>query len=505
MSIAHIININGAPGFGKSLLAIQTGYEMVWRGSTVRYIDAADKFLASKYFDMESTSSEEQKQAKPASVNSKSFSLTQKSQSAMMRKPLPKNDWILTESTDTVMKNLVTWSKKIQCPTVLILDNCDDLISSDMAQDNLVQSMKKMLQNSKYLLHIIVTSRQQLYILDDFESLVIKELSKAASIKLLQLLAPNISANHSEVVASLVEGCPLALKVVGMLLHKQEDRLSEYFQEELLKHPIKVLDKASTQKDRFGAIMDLVYKQLGYNMQQCGHYISLFPGSFAHQAGSEIIPIDHCLENFLEQSLFDKYYVGDQIQNHSHHTCYKMHRLIREYFREKGRSNFAVRDLQQDFKNRYCSYFADYILNLTSVDEIPEEHLYLYSLETHNVHHFLNLLLAKVVHTPKELTVLAYAVGEKLLSVNSVRSKFPQMMGVIRDICHHNAMKHKKCGQLFSFIIKHLYLECKCNNTYDYMTQIFSSPMACKDLFPCSTVAEIYWQPAIFMRLSQQE
>ena len=149
-------------------------------------------------------------------------------------------------------------------------------------------------------------------------------------------MAPNISANHSEVVASLVEGCPLALKVVGMLLHKQEDRLSENFQEELLKHPIKVLDKASTQKDRFGAIMDLVYKQLGYNMQQCDHYISLFPGSFAHQAGSEIIPIDHCLETFLEQSLFDNYYVGDQVRNDHHHTRYKMHCLIREYFREKG-------------------------------------------------------------------------------------------------------------------------------------------------------------------------
>ena len=158
MSVAHIININGAPGFGKSLLAIHTGYEMVRQGSTVRYIDAADKFLASKYFDMKSTSSEEQKQTKQASVNSKSFSLMQKSQSDMMRKLLPKNDWI-TESTDTAMKNLATWSKKIQCPTVLILDNCDDLISSDMARENLVQSMKKMLQNSKYLLHIIVTSR----------------------------------------------------------------------------------------------------------------------------------------------------------------------------------------------------------------------------------------------------------------------------------------------------------------------------------------------------------
>ena len=125
-------------------------------------------------------------------------------------------------------------------------------------------------------------------------------------------------------------------------------------------------------------------------MQECGHYISLFPGSFAHQAGSEIIPINHCLETFVEQSLFDKYYIG--YQSHHTHTRYKMHRLIGEYFREKDRFNSTVWDLQIDFENRYCNYFTVYVLNFTSMDEISEEQQYLYSLEAHNVHHFLDLL-----------------------------------------------------------------------------------------------------------------
>jgi archaellum biogenesis ATPase FlaH len=504
MSVAHIININGAPGFGKSLLAIRIGYEMVLRDSTVRYVDAADKFFGSKVFDVESTStkssthSDKQEQTKQARVNSKSLSpCTHRGQSAVMIK---KTEW-MEESTDAVVKDLLTWSEKVQCPTVLILDNCDDLISHDMAREKLAQLMNQMLKNSKNQLHIIVTSRQQLYILDDFESLTIKELNKEGSVKLLQLLAPNISANHSEIVSSLVEGCPLALKVVGMLLHKQEDTLSEILQEQLLKHPIKVLDKVSIQKDRFGAIMDVVYEQLGYNVKKCGHYVSLFPGSFSHQIGSKIIR-DHCLHTFVEQSLLDEYYVGGSDSHH--HTRYKMHRLIREYFREKGGlNNIAIQDLQRYFKDRYCHHFINYVLNLTSVDEISEEQLYLYSLETHNIHHLLNLLLSKTVHTPKELTILAYAVGENLLPVNSVRSKFPQMMGAIVDICHHKSMKHRKCAQLFSLIIEQLYLECKCNNTYDYVVQIFSSP--CKDLFPCSTLAEIYNQPAILEQLGQQE
>ena len=77
---------------------------------------------------------------------------------------------------------------------------------------------------------------------------------------------------------------------------------------------------------------------------------------------------------------------------------------------------------------------TDYVLNFTSMDEISEEQQYLYSLEAHNVHHFLDLLLPKVVHTTKELTVLAYAVDEELISVHSVRNKFHQMMRTIRDI-----------------------------------------------------------------------
>ena len=502
MNVAHIININGAPGFGKSLLAIHIGYEMVRQGRTVRYIDAADKFFASKVFDVEPKSSDKQGKTKQTTVNSKSFSLIQRVKNVMITK---KKKW-MEESTDVVVKDLLTWSEKIQCPTVLILDNCDDTISHDMALEKLAQLMNQMLQNSKNQLRIIVTSRQQLYLLDDFESLTIKELNKEASIKLLQLFAPNISANHSEIVASLVEGCPLALKVVGMLLHKQRDILSEILQEQLLKQPIKVLDKASLRKERFGAIMDVVYEQLGYYMKECGHYISLFPGSFPYQIGSEITPMgsDHCLQPFVEQSLLDEYYVGDSDSHHN--TRYKMHRLIREYFREKLKgtlNDFEIQNLHQHFKDGYCHYFVDYVLNLTSVDEISEEQLYLYSIETHNIHHLLTLLLSKTVHTPKELTILAYVVEEKLLPVNSVRSKFPQMMGAIADICHHNTMKRRKCGQLFSLIIKQLYLQCKCNNTYEYVMQIFSSP--CKDQFPCQTVAEIYYQPAILMQLDQQE
>lgn len=43
MVSVHIININGAPGIGKSVLAIHVGYEMIKNGTSVRYINMNEK------------------------------------------------------------------------------------------------------------------------------------------------------------------------------------------------------------------------------------------------------------------------------------------------------------------------------------------------------------------------------------------------------------------------------------------------------------------------------
>ena len=40
---ANILNINGAPGFGKSTLAIHVGYKVFKNGTSVRYINIEDK------------------------------------------------------------------------------------------------------------------------------------------------------------------------------------------------------------------------------------------------------------------------------------------------------------------------------------------------------------------------------------------------------------------------------------------------------------------------------
>lgn len=502
MNAAHIIGINGAPGFGKSQLAIHVGYEMVSRGTNVRYIDAVDKLSYLNAFvrgtePLKSDSSNKFKARKLKQNKAKHYtnmkSLSKKSSS--LHTPL-----IQEYASDKVIDNLLKWSTMIDCRTVLILDNCDDIIHSEVPRERLIELIKAMIKNSNYHLHIIITSRQQILLVDDFESVVIKELSEAASVELLELLSPRIARSHAEQVAALVEGCPLALKVVGKLLHKQEDMLTKSLELDLLNQPMRVLDKASTQKERFSAIMDMVYKQFSISTQKCGYYLSLFNGSFEHQAGLTILPTSlnpqQCFESYVEHSLLDKYFFAQV-------TLYKMHRLIREYLKNKGgySENYYY---YHDFQENFCIYFTDYILSyslLMKESNITEIDQYVYSSQPHNIHNFLNILLSRDKYRTKELVVLFFAVGENLISVNSIKPHFHSLISNVNETCVY--VSAERCGKLFSFITKELYQGCRCTTVKNYFLQILKS--SCMDVFNCVTVTEIRQNPSILAKLDQQE
>ena len=504
LNVAHIISINGAPGFGKSQLAIHVGYEMVSRGTNVRYIDAVDKLSYLKTFGVEtqenarvhkSTTHKQKTRTKQKPVSVKSLAVRSSNLPTVFG-----NHFQTSFASDKALDHLLKWSRKIDCHTVLILDNCDDIIHNEGPRETLIQLIRAMVKNANDHLHIIITSRQQILLLDDFESIIIKELSQVASVELLLNLSPGICKPHAEQVASLVEGCPLALKVVGKLLHKQNDTLTKMLKDGLLNEPMRVLDRTSTHKERFSAIMDVAYEELNNKLQECGYYLSMFNGSFEHNAGLAILPssldAELCLESYYEHCLLDKY-------NLEQFTLYKMHRLIRKYLRRKGsqsKNSYYFRDFEKNF----CRYFTNYVLQYAKQKKesnITERDEYLYSSQLHNIHHFLNLLLTREEHLTKELVALVFAVGEELISANSIKHHFHILISKVNETCFY--VKPESSGKLFSFIIKELYKECRCNNIRDYFLQMLESP--CMDLFSCETVAEIQLSPSIFSRLHPQE
>ena len=189
VATAHIVNINGAPGFGKSTLAIHIGYEIVKNGTSVQYINIEDKV-----FSMVNQISEGKAIVPKFSINTDVYqvphdSLIKHSGSSLhLSRSQIHNQRSISENP---FEELQRWSETIKCISVLILDNCDDILVTTFRHEFL-SLIKSLVIKSNFKLHIIIVSREKLLYLDSFDFWTVGELSQSASVQMLDKLAPAI-------------------------------------------------------------------------------------------------------------------------------------------------------------------------------------------------------------------------------------------------------------------------------------------------------------------------
>jgi hypothetical protein len=215
---------------------------------------------------------------------------------------------------------------------------------------------------SRFKLHIVIVSQERLLYLDNFDCWTVKELDQSASIELLDKIAPAIDNKTLRTAAELVEGCPLALKVIGQLLHIHGANLMTKLKNEVMS----ILDEASIPKQRFRIIMDVAFERLGI-LKDCGYVLSLFPGSFDEWAGTAVIQKD-CLELYFKHSLLNKYSLA-------YNYRYKMHRLIKEYLQEK----VSIRE-KKTFITKFRGYFETLVLTSAMSQDNDKSETEKYSL-----------------------------------------------------------------------------------------------------------------------------
>ena len=404
------------------------------------------------------------------------------------------------ETVDVVITEMLEWSKNIKCYTLLILDNCDDQIYGDEQRQHFIQLIKEIVNLSHNNVHVVLTSRKQLLIADDFEVVSVKELDLNASHTLLKELAPKISAEDSTNIANLLEGCPIALKVIGKLLNRYDDELIPRIEEELKTHPIKLLDKASTPKERFRVIMDVTFKRLLPTEQECGFHMSLFPGSISHRAALAILPCNDTgdiLSNYSEHSLVDEYVLGHKLR-------FKMHRLIREYLRDMAGMQVHI----ELFDEKFCKYFNEYLVDYASDithQNITESQEHEFKAEQQNIHHFLNKLISRTDLNFSSLEVqgLVFAVTTNLISKSDVHRLYHVMINYFSNVCE--IIDNEKCGDFYSEIIQQMHEKCGCKTTNEFFKQLFSDEWPCEVLFTCNTVSTIITHPSVWPQLNSSE
>ena len=210
-SVVQMVNIVGLPAVGKSTLAIHTGYEMASHGVAVRYINLDETHIFKSHDESKSIITEQHdKKPKEALAITKAF--TDITLSWYSRTE--------TRFVSTTAQGLIEWAKKLSNLTLLILDNCDAVLQGKEVRNNDFIRVLDALSKASPYLHTVTTSHLKVKLLDA-KSYNLKPLDNESAVELLQLASPVMTLSDSRTINELLDGIPLALKIVGSLVSEE--------------------------------------------------------------------------------------------------------------------------------------------------------------------------------------------------------------------------------------------------------------------------------------------
>ena len=267
-SDTRIVNIVGSPGFGKSTIAKQIGHKLVDVGARVHYIDVGEFQKG----NIEHELTEKILESAGKSVKRISFD------------------------------RLLRWARDIDENTLVILDNCDDVLQSQKVKFQ--SALDKLVKSSQFYVKVLITSREVVVYVDDFRHYTLHSLNLEASVKLLDLkVNPEVfSQGEREQIANLIGHVPLALHVIGSLLNLPIDPPTpSTVIEELRKDPMVVLSPSEfPEQQQVNSSIGLSYKYLSEELKTVACYLALFPGSFTKDTA---IAVQNEYQKVLNESL----------------------------------------------------------------------------------------------------------------------------------------------------------------------------------------------------------
>ena len=377
------VHIFGLPAVGKSTLAVHVGYQMASHGVAVRYINVDESHMFKSFYRPVPSDSIKTQNKKPprAMVNSKTFSNNALSWYSNTEKKF----------VSATAQGLIEWAKALSNSTLLILDNCDSLLQRKRGRNDVLLVFDALNKASPYL-HIVTTSRLKLNLLD-VELYKLKPLLNASAIRLLHLISPTINVNDSRAMNNLLDGIPLALKIVGSLV--SEMRPPNIIIRELQQNLIQTLTPEDTRPEtqKMRPVLRLSYNYLASGTQECALCLSNFPGSFSQDAAHQILsnctnsaPTE-CLRNLSDMSLLDPYSYAGQ-------SRFQFHKLIKEYLIDV-KSNCSTVDISSvvsRFNFSFVIYYTQILSNFVNIyNESPhdEENIGRFEYESHNFEHLM--------------------------------------------------------------------------------------------------------------------
>jgi predicted ATPase len=396
----RIVNVVGAPGIGKTTLAIRVGHKMIASGVTVHYIDIAEF-------------PDEQVQQVLA---------TRVLESAQ----------IVTDKVGD-FRRLLKWARDCYWYNLLILDNCDDALNNQ--KESFQKAIERIVKESVNV-KILMTSREIFLHLDYLKQCKIDELSLESACDLLVEQVPvevKLTSENREAIANLTGKIPLALQIIASLLTSPSAPSPEDIIQELKKHPIETLSHDKLPENRqINVSFSLSYKYLSKELQIIGIYIAYFPGSFTQEAAAYSIahllhgiPYEHPedavvsgLRSLVEQSLLEH-------DARSQKERFHYHRLIREFF------HIQNRDYENKLENFLSGFHHFYSIKLYAAailfNGYHKPSLAFLDTERHNIQLLLHNLASQKINQREEfiaiITALAIALDTDFLTCRFTREE----------------------------------------------------------------------------------
>ena len=341
----NMVNIIGAPGFGKSTLAIAVGNELLKRGIHVHYVDL------------------------------NGVDTSQDATSTILATVTNKLEVINN-------KDHVRWAKNVHRKTLLILDNCDELMKDDII-NVFLKTLTEMLSMS-HSLRLLTTARYNYTgtVLDVSVSFAVEPLSKKSATQLLLNMTTHANLSVASVLVNLTGRAALAVKIVGGLLKEGES--ADELVNELSMRPIETLSpKEFRPEDRIRVIIASSFRRLPSLWNQSIAMLAQIPGSFDESAAAAVLNVNtstarkEYLKPIAKRCLLE---FSDHVKR------YHMHKLIKDFVIEE--LNKLVNS--QIVRSRLFSHYFERLFDLAGrYDQNPREVLQTYDYDQHNFYHVL--------------------------------------------------------------------------------------------------------------------
>ena len=320
----RIVIIVGMPGVGKSTLAIHMANVMSSRGMNIHFVDLYQVF----------------------NLNGVCEKILQRTDVTFQARP----------STEVLQ-----WAGGLDVKTLLVLDNCDDILH-DSASRKEFQILVKNIFEASTSIKVVLTAKELIVFLGKFESIQLMPLSTGSAVELLQKINPKLTINEMHKIADLVGNMPLALQVIGALLHLPMPPDASTIINKLRKEPIPLLSPEELPKiQQIRTSIHISYTYLTHECQIYARLLANFPFPFSETAaldvakpwpGSIEFDTQRCIRVLLQRSML----VHNAPTNH-----FQFHRLIKEYLVYAQKRNGTV---DENEVRHFRLNFEAYVLNV---------------------------------------------------------------------------------------------------------------------------------------------